>query len=268
MGNAFRKGLNSGRRLLGTHVNMVDYRVCEMLGMIGFDYLWIDMEHISTDFRVMESGLIAAKATGTPCIVRVTWNDIPNIKRVIETGPDAIVVPMVNSVEEARRAIDTCIYPPEGKRGYGPCRALRYGLDDAQEYIDRFSKEMCRFIQIEDEKAVAVMEEMAKIPYLDGFIIGPMDLSGSVGELGHALTGSRTNALIDQAIQKAHACGKPIGLSTGADNREELQHWIEKGLDFISASTDMWSIMKGAKTLLEIMKDVSDAYPRTAGGEC
>ena len=267
MGNPFREALNSGKRLLGTHVNMVDYRVCEMLGMIGFDYLWIDMEHISTDFRVMESSLIAARAAGTPCMVRVTWNDIPSIKRVIETGPDAIVVPMVNSVEEAQRAIDTCIYPPEGKRGYGPCRALRYGLDDAQSSIDHGSKEMCRFIQVEDEQAVAVMEDMAKIPYLDGFIIGPMDLSGSVSELGHALTGARTNTLINEAVAKAHACGKPIGLSTGADNREEIEHWVSKGLDFISASTDMWSVMKGAMTLLETMKDVSARYPRRPGGE-
>lgn len=264
MSNAFREALASGKRLLGTHVNMVDYRVCEMLGMIGFDYLWIDMEHLSTDFRAMEMGLIAAKAAGTPCMVRVTWNDIPSIKRVIEAGPDAIVVPMVNSVTEARQAIDTCIYPPEGKRGYGPCRALRYGLDDAQEYIDRKSKEMCRFVQIEDERAVEVMEEMAQIPYLDGFIIGPMDMSGSVSELGHAATGRRTNALIDLAIQKAHDCRKPIGLSTGADDQEELAHWIGKGLDFISASTDMWSVIKGATTLLQTMRAVSARYPKNA----
>lgn len=99
MSNPFREALSNGKRMLGTHVNLTDYRVCEMLGYIGFDYLWIDMEHIATDFHDMEKHLIAAKSAGTPCIVRVTWNDIPNIKRVIEAGPDAIVVPMVNSVE-------------------------------------------------------------------------------------------------------------------------------------------------------------------------
>lgn len=128
MENQFRKALESGHRLFGTHVNLTDYRVCEMLGGVGFDYLWVDMEHIATSFSDMERHLIAAKAAGTPCVVRVTWNDIPHIKRVLEAGPDAIVVPMVNSVKEAQRAIDTCIYPPEGKRGFGPCRAVRYGL--------------------------------------------------------------------------------------------------------------------------------------------
>lgn len=266
MSNAFRTALNSGRRLLGTHVNLVDYRTCEMLGAIGFDYLWIDMEHISTDFHDMERHLIAAKAAGTPCLVRVTWNDIPNIKRVLEAGPDAIVVPMVNSVEEARRAIDTCIYPPEGHRGFGPCRAIRYGIDDARDYIRHDSKELCRFVQVETRAAVDCMEEVARIPYLDGFIIGPMDLSGSVGELGQSPNAVETNRLIGTAIQKAHACGKPIGLSTGADNAEELAHWMSMGVDFLSASTDMWSIIKGARELLERMKAVSAEHPRRFGG--
>lgn len=264
---SFREALASGRRLLGTHINLTDHRICEMVGMIGFDYLWIDMEHTSTDFRTMETHLIAAKATGTPCIVRVTWNDIPDIKRVIETGPDAIVVPMTNSVEEVKRAIDTCIYPPEGKRGFGPNRAVRYGLDDVREYVEKRSREMCRFVQIEDIRAVKLIEEYAKIPYLDGFVIGPMDLSGSVGELGYAPNAERTNALIDEAIAKSHACGKPIGISTGADNPAELEHWIAKGVDFISASTDMWSVMKGARTLLGDMRRISERYPLSTRGE-
>ena len=260
MSNAFRDALSSGRRLLGTHVNLVDYRICEILGAIGFDYLWIDMEHISTNFHDMEQHLIAAKATGTPCMVRVAWNDIPNIKRVLEAGPDAIVIPMVNSVEEAKQAIDTCIYPPEGNRGFGPCRAVRYGIDSVQDYIHYGSKQLCRFVQVESRAAVECMEEVAKIPYLDGFVIGPMDLSGSVGELGQSPKAEETNRLIDIAIAKARACGKPIGLSTGADNAAELTHWISKGISFISASTDMWGIIKSARELLSMMKRISENY--------
>lgn len=263
MKNEIREALASGRRLLGTHVNLTDYRMCEMLGYIGFDYLWIDMEHLSTDFKVVETHLIAAKSAGTPCMVRVTWNDIPSIKRVLEMGPAAIVVPMVNSVEEAQRAIDTCIYPPKGKRGFGPCRAVRYGLDNINEYIDRDSYDVCRFLQVETKEAVEALDDICKIPYVDGFIIGPMDLSGSVGALGHALRDEETNRLIEKAIEISHKNGKPIGLSTGADNEAELYHWMSKGIDFISASTDMWSVLVGAKTLLSKMKDVSARCPRS-----
>ena len=156
MSNLFRESLNSKRKLFGTHILLEDYRVCEMLGKIGFDYLWIDMEHTPTEFRTVKQHIIATKAAGnTSVIVRVTWNDIPSIKRVLEMGPDAIVIPMVNSVEEARRAIDTCIYPPEGKRGFGPSRAVSYGIDDITEYIESKSKEMVRLVMIESKDAVA-----------------------------------------------------------------------------------------------------------------
>jgi len=258
MENKFRKALQSGRKLFGTHICLNDYRICEMLGKVGFDYLWIDMEHTPTDFHTVKQHLIAAKASGqTPCIVRVTWNDIPNIKRVLEMGPDAIVVPMVNSVEEAQRAIDICIYPPEGKRGFGPSRAVSYGLEDIREYIGHGSKEMVRLVMIESKDAVDVMEQMAEIPYLDGFVIGPMDMSGSVGELGYALEGKETNRLIELAVEKAHRCGKPIGLSTGASNTEELTHWLSKGVDFISASTDIASVITGGIRVLGTMQDCS-----------
>ncbi|MBQ8813030.1 MAG: aldolase [Lachnospiraceae bacterium] len=258
MGNAFRDALNSGKRLFGTHICLNDYRVCEMLGKVGFDYFWIDMEHTPTDFHTVKQHLIAAKASGqTPCMVRVTWNDIPSIKRVLEMGPDAIVVPMVNSVEDAKRAIDTCIYPPEGKRGFGPSRAVSYGIESIREYIEGKSKETVRLIMIESIDAVEAMEEMAKIPYLDGFVIGPMDMSGSVGELGYALQGKKTNRLVELSVKKAHNCGKVIGLSTGAADAEELTHWLNKGVDFISASTDIASVISGGYRVLETMQECS-----------
>lgn len=260
--NQFRGKLGRGERMLGTHVNLTDHRVCEMLGAIGFDYLWIDMEHISTSFKDIEIHMIAAKAAGTPVLVRVSWNDIPHVKRVLEAGPDAVVFPMINSPEEAQRAIDTCIYPPEGKRGFGPFRAVRYGIDDVQEYIDSGSKEMCRFLQVESIEAVECMEEVASIPYVDGFIIGPMDLSGSAGMLGH-IRERRVDELINLAIAKSHAAGLPIGLSTGSDSPEEIEHWFSKGIDFLSASTDAASIIRGARELLGNMRGISARHPRT-----
>ena len=173
-------------------------------------------------------------------------------------GPDAIVVPMVNSVEEAKKAIDTCIYPPEGKRGFGPSRAILYGIEDVREYIENKSRETVRLVMIETLGAVETLDEMCKIPYLDGFVIGPMDLSASVGELGYALTGKKTNALIDKAVTIAHKNGKPIGLSTGADNREELSWWISKGIDFISASTDISSVINSERKLIDLMRNIGE----------
>lgn len=262
MANKFREDLKSGRRLFGTHVNMVDYRICDILGRIGFDYIWIDMEHMSTSFQDVERNLIACKANGTPSLVRVSWNDVPHIKRVVEMGPDAIVVPMVNSVEEARFAIDNCIYPSEGKRGFGPCRAIGYGVDDVNEYLGQGHKEMLRFLQVETEAAVEIMEQVAEIPYMDGFVIGPMDLSGSVGALGRATTDKRTNELIAIAVEKAHKLGKPIGLSMGSYDPAAADFWIGKGVDFISMGLDMGYIIDGAKNCLSNMRAADKKFPK------
>lgn len=265
MTNPLREKLRAGKRLLGTHVNLTDYRICEMLGSLGFDYLWIDMEHLSTSLETMEMHLIAARAAGCATMVRVSWNDVPHVKRVLETGPDAVVFPMINSVEEARRAIDACIYPPEGKRGFGPFRAMRYGLSDVQGYIHKDSKQTLRFLQVETAAAVEAMDQVAQIPFVDGFIIGPMDLSGSVGELGQ-YRNERTDGLIREAIEKARRAGLPIGLSTGADTAEELAHWLSKGIDFLSAGTDAWSVLKGAADLLERMRGIIKQCPHAKAG--
>lgn len=263
--NPFREKLASGKRLLGTHVNLVDHRVCEILGSIGFDYLWIDMEHVSTSFAQMETHLIAARAAGTPTLVRICWNDIPHAKRVLEAGPDAVLFPMINTVEEAQRAIDTCIYPPEGKRGFGPFRAVNYGMSSTEEYIRQGHKEQMRFIQVESKNAVKIMEETAKIPYMDGYVIGPMDLSGSVGRLGDF--SGETSDLVDEAVAKAHAAGKPIGLSIGSDTEEELQRWFEKGVDFISAGLDAWSLIRGGREVLSALRNLDRRFPRQTPGK-
>ncbi len=251
--NALKEKLNAGRRCFGTHVNLSDHRICEMLGRIGFDYLWIDTEHTSTDYKELEIHLIAARAGGTPAIVRIPWNDPVLAKRVLEMGPDGIVFPMVNTAEEAQAAMDACLYPPIGQRGFGPFRAVSYGMDDTDTYIRQTSLELCRFVQIETEQAVMNLEAIAAVPYIDGFILGPCDLSGSVGTLNQFMDG-RTDELIDLAIEKAHNAGLPIGVSTGSMQTDVLQHWLDKGIDFCSAGTDAWSILSGATIVLDNMR--------------
>ena len=101
------------------------------------------------------------------------------------------------------------------------------------------------------------MPGMAEIPYLDGFIIGPMDMSASVGELGKGWRSRKTNQLIDQAIRTAHESGKYIGLSTGASSEEELSHWMNRDLDFLSAGSDIGYLLSGSQRMLQAMQRLS-----------
>lgn len=250
---SLRERLLSGRKLFGTHVQLSDHRICEMLGFIGFDYLWIDTEHTSTDYKELETHLIAARAGGVPAIVRVPDNQSAMIKRVVDMGVDGIIVPMVNTMEEAQRVIDSCLYPPDGSRGCGPFRAVRYGMDSLDEYFMHTNREMCRFLQIESRIAVDNLAQMAKLPFVDGFIIGPSDLSASIGMFSQ-LYHQEINALIEKAINEAHKAGKPIGLSYGISNEKLLTHFMQIDLDFISIGSDAGFITGGASDLLRHMK--------------
>ena len=187
--------------------------------------------------------------------MRIPWNDAILAKRVLEMGPDGIVFPMVNTAEEAKRAMDACLYPPLGTRGFGPFRAIAYGMNDIDAYIAEGSLSMCRFVQVETAEAVENLEAKARVLYVDGFILGPCDLSGSFGMLNRAFEGE-TDRLINLAIQKAHSAGRPIGVSTGSDKPDVLAHWLNKGVDFISAGTDAWGILSGAVSVLKTLREI------------
>ena len=201
--------------LVGTHISMPDSIVSEILGRLGFDFIWIDTEHSEMPLSTLRNHLTAVNAGGTPALVRVSMNDYNHVKRVMEMGPDAVLFPMINTPEEARAAMSFCMYPPEGRRGFGPLRAVNYGIDNIDEYIATVNERTCRFIQIETETAVKNLPEIVKNPYIDGYFFGPCDLSGSIGELNQVF-GEKTQKLIKEAIAILKDAGKPIGVSTGS----------------------------------------------------
>lgn len=250
-----KEKLKALKPLAGTHISLCDPVIGELIGNLGFDFLWVDTEHTPIDYHTLELTLMGARAGGTSAIVRVPWNDAVLAKRVLELGPDGIIFPMVNTPEEADRAMKSCLYPPEGNRGFGPIRAARFGLEDADHYIARNNRELCRFIQIETRQAVENLPEIVKNPYIDGYFFGPCDLSGSIGELNRVFE-PRTMALIDRAIAVLRAAGKPIGVSTGASDAQVLSFWRERGVNVISACGDFTYILQGARDNLANLRSI------------
>ncbi|MCI9486498.1 MAG: aldolase [Lachnospiraceae bacterium] len=250
--NMLNKRLADGRFLLGAHVNGCDPSLTELMGQCGFDYLWIDTEHTAIDYHTLQMHLIAAKAAGCPAIVRVPWNETYLAKRVLEQGPDGIVFPSINSAEEAKRAMDACFYPPTGMRGYGPIRATGYGLTPMAEYIAK-ADDFCRFIQVEHVSAVSHLEEILEVPGIDGVILGPCDLSGSIGRLGETEC-FVMRELIDRTIK---ICGErkvPVGVSLGLCGAEEILDWRRRGIQFLSAGSEYSYILQGASRLAACVK--------------
>lgn len=232
-------------KICGTHIGLNDPVIAEVLGYAGFDFIWIDTEHTSLSLEDLSRYLARTHLTGTPGIFRVGMSDFPQVKRVLEMGPDGIIFPMINTPEEADAAMRSCMYPPKGNRGFGPLGAVKYGARDINDYIAKVENELCRFIQIETATAVRNLSEIIKNPYIDGYIFGPCDLSGSIGELNNVF-GENNISLMREAVAILKAAKKCIGVSTGSDDPEVLKFWNDLGINMISSGVDYDYIRKGA----------------------
>lgn len=232
-------------KLCGTHIALNHPVITEILGYTGFDFIWIDTEHTSIGYEDLLQHLNSVRLSGTPGIVRVSMADRNHVKRVLEMGPDGIIFPMINTVEEAEAAMRSCMYPPRGTRGFGPLGAVQYGRREIGDYIRNIDNELCRFIQIESCTAVRNLPEIVKNPYIDGYIFGPCDLSGSIGELNNVF-GKRNVNLMREAVallKEAHKC---IGVSTGSTDPEVLAFWDDLGVNMISSGMDYDYMRRGA----------------------
>ena len=253
--NRLKEKLAKGEKALGTHIQLNTCTTTEIIASLGFDYLWIDTEHTSLSLEQVEQHLLAARTTGTSAIVRVPSNDPIRIKPILEMGPDGVVIPMVNSYEEALRAVRACLYPPRGNRGFGPRRASFFGMIPLDEYLRNIENDTMRIIQIEHIDAVRDLKRIVTIEEIDAYIIGPMDLSASVGKLGK-LDDPEVCGLIDEIIAAVHEAGKPVGVSFGMCSREEICKWQARGVDMISLASETDFIIAQAKLTLDTMRDV------------
>ena len=253
--NSFKEKLRAGKKLLGFDVDLADPCTAEMAASQGFDFIWLDIEHEAVNHETVLMQIIACKAGGAASIVRVPWNEPYLAKRILEMGPDGIIFPMVNSAEEAEKAMSTCLYPPLGNRGFGPRRACDYNREDLGQYIAEHTERLCRFIQVEHVDAVRDLDRILEVPYLDGIIVGPCDLSGSVGRLND-IYHPEVLAPIDETVEKCAAHHMPVGIAVGTDTPDQLRFWLDRGFQFISSGSDMCELSGGLKRRKAMMDSV------------
>ena len=249
--NILRDKMEKRKKILGTLVSLTDPCLCEIMGNIGYDCVWIDTEHTYMSHKDVLCHLNAARSAGIPAVVRLPQNDLTETKRVLEMGPDGIIFPMARSVEECKSLIEMTLDPPHGTRGFGPLRAIGYGALNAREYVTEKSFEMCRFVQIEHIDAIDNLEEIVKIPYIDGFIFGPNDLSGSLGEFLNVF-GDVTLSKIKYATDILRKHKKCFGIAGGM-GEADLKVWSAFEPDMIFAGAD-WCFVynQGKETLCDL----------------
>lgn len=232
----FRYYLKTGRVCLGASITLNDPLVSEALGD-SVDFFWIDLEHGLMSPEALNGHLLASRAKNVPALVRVTGSDIPFIKPALDSGADGIIVPQVRSVEDVKKAVDACRYPPSGHRGYGPRVPSNYGRAGGREYIRLANESIFVAVQIETAEALESIDDIVSVTGLDSVVIGPWDLSGALGVLGE-VEHPRVAAAIDSIISKARKAGLAVGAGMGPDAdyaykmaRRGVQ-WIQVGGDF------------------------------------
>ena len=239
--------------ICGTHTGLNNAVLTEIMAGVGYDYLWIDTEHAPVDYAELLQMVGNAWNAGTPPIVRVTMNDRNHVKHVLEMGVAGIIFPMVDDAEQLDESIKYTLYPPDGLRGFGPQRAVRYGLDSELEYLKEANSALCRFAQIESPEGVDNLPKMVKNPWIDAFIIGPCDLSLRAGCPGD-IYGETVTALIRRASETVRAAGKRLGLSLGVAEPDKFQHWRDLGVTMISTGNDYTFVLNGAKNNLSALR--------------
>lgn len=243
-----------GEPVIGAHVYLADSSVSEMLGIMGNEFLWIDWEHSALDKSQIQSHLIAAKAAGIAAFVRIPWNDHVLAKPVLEMGPDGIIFPMIKTAGEAKDAVAACAYPPKGARGFGPRRASRYGMMPGSEYFEQVDSSFWKIMQIEHIEAVVNLDEILKVEGVDTIVVGPNDLSGSVGLLGQ-LRHPEVMKLFDEIAEKCKKAGKPFGTSIGW-NRQNVEDWKRRGASWIACGSDTGYIFEAGLGTLNGVKEI------------
>lgn len=221
---------------IGSWVTLAHFSIAEIMADAGFDWLCIDMEHSVIDYYETEQLIAAIQAKGIMAYVRVGENNTRIIKRVLDAGADGIIVPMVNSKEDAIKAIDAVKYPPKGKRGVGLARAQGYGFS-FKEYERGKAEDIKLIIQIEHVDSVRNLDKILKLEGIDATFVGPYDLSGSMGKPGR-YDDADVKEVLKRYEEISRQCDKPMGYHVIQPDHKLILEKIKAGYTFIAFSLD------------------------------
>jgi 4-hydroxy-2-oxoheptanedioate aldolase len=245
--NNFKRGLAAGHQQIGLWCSLPGAYVAEAMAGSGFDWLLFDTEHSPGDVLSVLAQLQAAAPYPVSPVVRPASNDTVLIKRFLDIGAQTLLIPYVQNAQEARHAVAALRYPPDGVRGVsGVTRATRFGR--VANYGKRAEEELCLLVQIETQEALDALEDIAGVDGVDGVFIGPADLAaslGHVGEPGHP----KVTALIEEAIRRVRACGKPAGILT--PDTAFAARCIELGTTFTAVGVDAGILARATEKLAQ-----------------
>jgi 4-hydroxy-2-oxoheptanedioate aldolase len=253
--NSFKRRLHQRSTQRGLLATLNSTAIIELLAGWDFDWILIDTEHTPTEIADVVAQLQVLAAYDVSAIVRPAWSDMVLIKRLLDAGAQTLLIPSIDTAEDAATAVSYTRYPPQGLRGVsGTSRAARYG--QTKDYLQTAGDEICILAQIETATGLANLEAIAAVPGVDAVFIGPADLAASLGHLGDPQHPFVQGA-VDDAFQRLRALDKPSGYFTL--NEREARLRIADGVDIVGVATDTSIINRGVALTLEGLKAVENA---------
>jgi 2-keto-3-deoxy-L-rhamnonate aldolase RhmA len=233
--NKFRSNLKAGQVCLGVGMTYSDPLITDTLGS-SVDFFWIDLEHAGMSPEALSAHLLACRARGIPGIVRLPGGITSLIKPALDSGADGIIIPQVRTVEEVKELVADCRYPPQGRRGFGPRVPSNYFRTADAGFVDEANASIFVAVMIETAEAYEAIDQIVAVPGLDSVVLGPADLSWSLGARGD-VENPKVVAAIETIIAKARAAGLFVGAGMGPDvdfayrMAQRGVQWLQVGLD-------------------------------------
>lgn len=249
--NPFKAAIKNGDTVIGCWLSLGDPLATEIAGTAGFDWLLIDGEHTPYDISKMRLQLMALEASDSHAAVRVPVGETWIIKQVLDAGAQTVLVPMVETAEQARQLVHDVRYPPTGGRGvgYSGARCSRFGA--IADYGPTADDQICLLIQVENRAGIANLDDILAVNGIDGVFIGPADLSADMGHMGQ-LTHPKVQATIKDAINRIEDAGKAPGiLATTPDFTQDALDW---GARFVATGLDLLILAKSLRELAQRWK--------------
>jgi len=250
--NRFKRALAEGQQLLGLWLALGDDNAAELCSHAGFDWLLIDGEHAPHDVRSILSQMRAVQGGASATVVRLASDDRVAIKQHLDIGAQTLLIPMVESAEQAREVVRSCRYAPAGARGIGAAfaRASHYGR--VSDYIHRAADEICILLQVETMKGIKALDEILQVDGVDGVFVGPSDLAADMGLPGKPGS-DEVKAVVIDALKRIGASSKASGILTSDVALAQLYRSL--GVGFLAVGSDVGVLVAGLRQLLKTFRD-------------
>lgn len=259
--NLFKQRLRDRQAQIGLWLGLADPYSAEMAANAGYDWLVIDGEHAPNDLRSTLGQLQAIAPYASQPVVRPVIGDTALIKQLLDIGAQTLLVPMVETAEQARQLVRATRYPPAGIRGMGSPLARASRWNNVGDYLEQADEQMCLLVQVETRLGLDNLDAIAAVDGVDGVFIGPADLSASMGYRGNP-THPEVQAAIEDGIARILAAGKAPGILMG--DEVLARRYLQLGALFVAVGVDTSVLLRGLHTLLATYK--TPVAPGTTGG--